>query len=131
MKTIKLITLISLLAVYFTACTKEAFDDSDAYLDKNGQNTYKAGGEDDDFPILMEGSIYDLLGVPVPDATVNLVQSEDTLCSVSTGLQGDYEIEVLDPGFYELVIQAMGYQNLTVPLEITAPITRTDTLHHN
>ena len=126
MKIIKMIT-IATLVVYFTACTKEALEETpDTFSPQsNSQSSWK--GEDEYILVPIFGSIQNVEWDPIPEATVSLSSlSGELVHQAVSDSNGAYVIHAVQTGSYEMKIVAINYQDLVEQIEVTDTTERVD-----
>jgi len=84
-----------IMIVGLTVCLKPARDNE---YDPNNPNKAK-----------MSGYVYGLNEQPLPNATVYLMQDTEVTDTTTSGADGYYLIEGIDPGIYKLVAEALHY----------------------
>jgi hypothetical protein len=122
-------TILALFAgcLLVAACHKEN-GNSGLPVPENGQtNLSKDGGDDDDFPIIMEVTL-DTNGDPIDNSTVTFCSNQDTLTG-TTGQDGSYTVKLPFSGVWYMYIVRNGYQPLEAHFQISDSFSvRTDTL---
>ena len=64
---------------------------------------------------VLKGFVYETPNIPVPGATVSVIQENDTITSAVTSEGGTYKILGLPAGTYTLACEKEGYATQTIP----------------
>jgi hypothetical protein len=125
-----LVKVISALFLLFSGITNTGCDPFSPGKSDSACKGNNAFGEDE--PIILHGHVRAGGGGAISGASIVLFYAGTIIpaYSATSDSGGDYDINPVTAGSYNVEIRKSGYVTKTYPLSISATITRTDTLVH-